>query len=103
MNSRSKGKAVIISIALFEVVWLRDLVGYNRDVEKLADMWNQMGFDVYIPTTDVKTRDLTTSVRRLFFLYVNNYIIKFSTLVLSLLFYHDCRRYGQRWKDLQAC
>ena len=62
LRSACKGKALIVAIPRFEAPWLTDLPGYERDVECLADMWDQMGCHVLYPTITTPGRHLTASV-----------------------------------------
>ena len=62
MRSAKKGKALIISIYRFEVKWLGDLTGYKQDKQKLSDLFEQMGFDVYYPSNRDDNLDLTKEV-----------------------------------------
>ena len=49
-DSMGKGKACVISVPYFEVPSLVDLSGYDVDKKRLCKLWDQIGFDVYIPS-----------------------------------------------------
>ena len=51
MSDQQKGKVCIISTYSFRVPWLTDMDGYMHDKVQLQNLWQQMGFDVYIPKT----------------------------------------------------
>ena len=56
-----KGKACIICLHKFEVGWLVPLNGYKTDKTELSLLWDNIGFDVFLPETD-HTRCLTANV-----------------------------------------
>ena len=63
MCGMKKGQACIISIPEFEdKEYLPSLVGYNKDVETLTNMWTSIGFDVNICTAMGGKRGLYAEV-----------------------------------------
>ena len=51
MRNKKKGKACLISLNNFNVPWLQSLDGYIYDRENLRILWQQIGYDVFIPKT----------------------------------------------------
>ena len=51
----------IIAIPEFKTDWQNPLPGYNHDRQKLSELWDALGFDVFIPESD-PARGLTAHV-----------------------------------------
>ena len=63
MYGARKGRACVVSITQFEVDWLEPRPGYKVDESRLCELWDQIGFDVYMP--GVEGRGLTAQVNNL--------------------------------------
>jgi len=61
MRAARKGKACVIKLHQFEVTWLDPLTGYNVDDQRLCELWDGLGFDVYQPEIS-PNRCLTANV-----------------------------------------
>ena len=64
MNDSRKGRACIISLPTFEHPDLPELHGYREDVHQLGQLFEQMGFEVYLPIIRAD-RSLTAQVNNI--------------------------------------